>query len=135
MEDLAGTEENPAPVYLGIDIGSTTIKAVLLDEEGRILYTSYGASQGDPLSAAVHILEEVYALLPAHARIASAGVTGYGSGLIRAGLRADVDEVETLPLQGSPLLSARSLLRAGYRRPGHQVPAREKRHGGSHPAQ
>ena len=96
MEDLAGTEENPAPVYLGIDIGSTTIKAVLLDEEGRILYTSYGASQGDPLSAAVHILEEVYALLPAHARIASAGVTGYGSGLIRAGLRADVDEVETL---------------------------------------
>ncbi len=96
VEDLAGTEENPAPVYLGIDIGSTTIKAVLLDEEGRILYTSYGASQGDPLSAAVHILEEVYALLPAHARIASAGVTGYGSGLIRAGLRADVDEVETL---------------------------------------
>ena len=44
----------------------------------------------------MRILKEVYALLPSHARIASAGVTGYGSGLIRAGLRADVDEVETL---------------------------------------
>ncbi len=96
VEKLVGTEENPASVYLGIDIGSTTIKAVLLDEESRILYTSYGASQGDPLNAAVRILKEVYALLPSHARIASAGVTGYGSGLIRAGLRADVDEVETL---------------------------------------
>ena len=96
VEDLGGTDESPASVYLGIDIGSTTIKAVLLDEEGRILYTSYGASQGDPLNAAVRILKEVYALLPSHVRIASAGVTGYGSGLIRAGLRADVDEVETL---------------------------------------
>lgn len=96
IASLPGTAENPAQVYLGVDIGSTTIKAALIDEEGRLLYTSYGASQGEPLSAAVDILKEVYSLLPAHVRIAAAGVTGYGSGLVRAGLRADVDEVETL---------------------------------------
>ena len=96
LKDLEGTPDKPASVYLGIDSGSTTIKATLIDERGRILYTSYGASQGEPLSAAVDILHEVYNRMPPHIRIAAAGVTGYGSGLIRAGLRADVDEVETL---------------------------------------
>ncbi len=96
IANLEGTAHKPAPVYLGIDIGSTTIKSVLLDDEGRILHTSYAASQGEPLNAAVGILNTVYGLLPAHARIAAAGVTGYGSGLVRAGLRADIDEVETL---------------------------------------
>ncbi|MBS5049243.1 MAG: 2-hydroxyacyl-CoA dehydratase [Desulfovibrionaceae bacterium] len=96
LKDLEGTPDKPASVYLGIDSGSTTIKATLIDERGRILYTSYGASQGEPLSAAVDILHEVYDRMPPHVRIAAAGVTGYGSGLIRAGLRADIDEVETL---------------------------------------
>ena len=96
LKDLEGTPDKPASVYLGIDSGSTTIKATLIDERGRILYTSYGASQGEPLSAAVDILHEVYDRMPPHIRIAAAGVTGYGSGLIRAGLRADIDEVETL---------------------------------------
>ena len=87
----------PAQVYLGIDVGSTTIKSVLMDDQGRILHTTYSPSQGEPLCAAVEILKEIYALLPeGNVCIASAGVTGYGSGLIRAGLRADVDEVETL---------------------------------------
>ncbi|MCH5277358.1 MAG: 2-hydroxyacyl-CoA dehydratase [Desulfovibrionaceae bacterium] len=96
LKDLEGSPDRPARVYLGIDSGSTTIKAALIDEGGRILYTSYGASHGEPLSAAVDILREVYGLMPPHVRIAAAGVTGYGSGLIRAGLRADIDEVETL---------------------------------------
>ncbi len=96
IDTLEGTPEKPALTYLGIDIGSTTIKAVLLTEKGEILYSFYHPSQGEPLLAAVDILKEVYALLPTHARIAAAGVTGYGSALIRAALHADVDEVETL---------------------------------------
>ena len=96
LSELEGSAEHPARVYLGIDAGSTTIKSVLTDEKGRILYHTYAPSQGRPLEAAVQILKDVYAMLPAHARIAAAGVTGYGGGLIRAGLHADVDEVETL---------------------------------------
>ncbi|WP_295640657.1 BadF/BadG/BcrA/BcrD ATPase family protein, partial [uncultured Mailhella sp.] len=38
ISELSGTKEAPAPVYLGIDAGSTTIKSVLVDEKGRILH-------------------------------------------------------------------------------------------------
>lgn len=96
IRTLQGAVQNPAPVYLGIDAGSTTIKSVLLDREGRILHTTYAPSQGRPLAAAIAILKEIYALLPAQVRIAGCGVTGYGGGLLKAGLHADIDEVETL---------------------------------------
>lgn len=93
-------EENPncanIPTYLGIDIGSTTIKSVLIDEKGRILSSSYQASQGEPLNAAVDILKNIYEQLPKEVCIGASGVTGYGSALIQAALHADVDEVETL---------------------------------------
>ncbi|MBR3880846.1 MAG: 2-hydroxyglutaryl-CoA dehydratase, partial [Mailhella sp.] len=96
FEELNGTADAPAKVYLGIDAGSTTIKSVLADEKGRIVHSTYAPSQGRPLDAAVDILKGIYELLPEYVRIAGAGVTGYGGGLIRAGLHADVDEVETL---------------------------------------
>ena len=34
-----------SPRYLGIDIGSTTFKAVLLDGEGKVLRTVYKRTQ------------------------------------------------------------------------------------------
>ena len=89
-------------LFLGFDIGSTTFKATLIDSQGSIYYTRYAHSQGDPLPLAVETLQEIYALLPAGpggeplARIAHAGVTGYGAGLIRVALKADLDEVETV---------------------------------------
>ena len=91
-----GLSERAEPVYLGIDAGSTTIKSVLLDHQGRILHTTYAASKGKPLEAALGILQQVYDLLPSNAYIASSGVTGYGGPLLKAGLHADLDEVETL---------------------------------------
>ena len=96
LSDLEGTPERPSKLYLGIDAGSTTIKSVLADEQGRIAHSTYAPSQGRPLDAAVDILRGIYDILPDNACIAGAGVTGYGGGLIRAGLHADVDEVETL---------------------------------------
>ncbi len=86
----------PEPVYLGIDAGSTTIKSVLLSHEGEILHSTYDASKGKPLEAAAGILEQIYALLPGNAYIASCGVTGYGGALLKSGLHADIEEVETL---------------------------------------
>ena len=86
----------PEPVYLGIDAGSTTIKSCLLNHDGKILHTTYDASKGKPLEAAIGILRQIYALLPENAYIASCGVTGYGGALLKSGLHADIDEVETL---------------------------------------
>lgn len=82
--------------WLGIDSGSTTIKAVLLDDQNRLLYSSYAANQGDPLGSAVAILREIYAARHPDMTIGACAVTGYGSGLLAAGLKADIDEVETV---------------------------------------
>ncbi len=84
------------PCWLGIDAGSTTIKAILLDAEDRILYEYYAGNKGTPLEGAKNILKDLYGRLPSSAYICGAGVTGYGEELIRRALRADTGEVETM---------------------------------------
>ncbi|MBP2033664.1 putative CoA-substrate-specific enzyme activase [Clostridium algifaecis] len=82
--------------YLGIDAGSTTTKAVLIDEEGTLLYSFYGSNHGNPLNASIKILKDVYSKLPKTCKIANSAVTGYGEGLIKAALSMDIGEVETV---------------------------------------
>ncbi|MDR0783669.1 MAG: activase, partial [Propionibacteriaceae bacterium] len=82
--------------YLGIDAGSTTIKAVLIDADERILWSHYTSNQGDPVAAAVRIATEVRRALPGPAIIAQSCVTGYGEGLIKAALHIDSGVVETI---------------------------------------
>lgn len=82
--------------FLGIDAGSTTTKAALIDENGYLLYSSYGNNAGSPLKSAINILKDLYNRLPATAKIAGAGVTGYGEALLKTALRVDVGEVETV---------------------------------------
>ena len=82
--------------FLGIDAGSTTSKAALIDEEGSLLYTYYGSNQGSPLKSTITILKELYSLLPLGAKIVNSTVTGYGEGLIKAALNVDVGEIETI---------------------------------------
>jgi len=82
--------------YLGLDAGSTTTKAVLIDEEGNLLYSFYGNNNGSPLKSALHILRDLYSRMPEGAIIANAAVTGYGEGLLKAALHIDVGEVETI---------------------------------------
>jgi len=84
------------PCFLGIDAGSTTIKAVLVDADDVVRYSHYASNRGDPVSAAVGIVREVRAGLPASAWLGRSCVTGYGEDLIRAALRVDDGEVETM---------------------------------------
>ncbi|MDR3202711.1 MAG: acyl-CoA dehydratase activase, partial [Bifidobacteriaceae bacterium] len=82
--------------FLGIDAGSTTIKAVLLDQENRIVHSHYSPNGGDPVAAAAAIVGRIRRTLPGNAIIARTCVTGYGEGLIRAALHIDEAEVETM---------------------------------------
>ncbi len=91
--DLAGVS---GPVWLGIDAGSTTIKSVVLDAEGTIVFSTYGSNEGDPVAAAVNIAREVIGALPEGAFIGRSCVTGYGEELIKAALHADEGEIETM---------------------------------------
>ncbi len=97
LADAQGT------VFLGIDAGSTTFKAVLIDEQGRLLWRTYGNNKGDVLNAAKNALKEMYAALPrdpetgkANVTIGHATVTGYGEGLLLQGLSCDSGEIETV---------------------------------------
>lgn len=84
------------PCFLGIDAGSTTTKAVLIDPEGNLLYSYYAGNQGSPLEASLNILRDLYANLPPGAEICYSMVTGYGEGLIKTALRLDGGEIETV---------------------------------------
>jgi len=83
-------------VFLGIDAGSTTTKLALIGEEGQLLHSFYTGNEGSPLQMAVKAMLEVYDLLPDEAIIRHSCVTGYGEGLIQAGLRIDIGEIETM---------------------------------------
>lgn len=82
--------------FLGIDAGSTTTKAVLIDNKGAILYSFYDSNKGNPLESAINILKDVYSKLHDKIKIGKATVTGYGEALIKSALNIDIGEVETI---------------------------------------
>lgn len=91
--DLSGAK---GPHFLGIDAGSTTIKAVLINDDKTIVWSTYGVHKDSPLIAAANIVKEVRKSLPEDAYIARACATGYGEGLVKAGLHVDEGVVETM---------------------------------------
>lgn len=83
-------------LFLGLDIGSTTLKAVLCDKEGRICFSHYAKNDGSPLVLAIEILKDIYAQLPEKAFIANAAATGYGEQLCKAAFSIPEGEIETI---------------------------------------
>ncbi|MBN1775885.1 MAG: 2-hydroxyacyl-CoA dehydratase [Clostridiales bacterium] len=94
--ELFDLSKQSGPCYLGIDAGSTTTKAVLINGEGQMVYTYYGGNKGNPVKSAVKIMKELYRQMPDGAYIAYSCVTGYGENIIRAALRVDIGEIETM---------------------------------------
>ena len=86
----------PGPVmYLGIDAGSTTVKAVMCDENGNIFRPFYTRNNGNPVTAIRGYLASLYRDFP-DIRIAGSAVTGYGEQIIRAAFGVDHGIVETV---------------------------------------
>ena len=90
--------ENPGysgPVYIGMDAGSTTFKAVVLTDAGDILFRLYRFSDGNPVAMARQFLLDFYAQHP-HATVMGSAVTGYGEDILKAALGVDHGLVETV---------------------------------------
>jgi predicted CoA-substrate-specific enzyme activase len=84
------------PVFLGIDAGSTTTKAALIDEDKNLVFEYYSGNQGNPLGVVKNILKELYDKLPDTAYIGKSVVTGYGESLVKTAYRIDMGEIETM---------------------------------------
>ena len=96
--DTGNTRMTDAPVgalSLGIDAGSTTVKAVLVDEEGNLFRPLYTSNSGNPVPILRRYLTDLYRDCP-DIRITSSCVTGYGEQLIRAAFGVDMGLVETV---------------------------------------
>ena len=82
--------------YLGLDSGSTTIKVVLLDEEGNLLYHHYSSSKGNPVTLFLEQLKKIRELCGERIEIVGSAVTGYGEELMRSAFGVDLGIVETI---------------------------------------
>lgn len=84
----------PARVFLGLDLGSTTAKAVVLDERREIVFDCYTPSRGNPIEDTKDILRQVRA--GGYARVDGLALTGYGKDLLKDIVGADAAVVETV---------------------------------------
>jgi len=82
-------------VYLGIDAGSTTVKAAVINKDGRIVMSRYMPNSGDPVSLIRQFLVDFYNEFP-DAVVASSAVTGYGEDIIKNAFAVDFGLVETV---------------------------------------
>ncbi len=81
--------------YIGLDSGSTTVKGVVLNEKGELLYSKYLPSKGNPVEIIKAFLEEIYSANP-NINIVSSAVTGYGEDIVKNAFNVDYGIVETI---------------------------------------
>jgi len=85
--------------FVGIDGGSTSTKAVLLDTNGDILCKAYQLSNGNPIQDTIEMFENLRGQVEKqNARMEVLGVatTGYAKDILKDVLKADVALVETV---------------------------------------
>ena len=85
--------------FIGMDGGSTSSKAVLIDEQGEILCKAYMLSRGNPIADAQHLLAEIQGFVKgqgATLQVLGFGATGYAANILETTMRADVNIVETI---------------------------------------
>jgi len=83
--------------FLGIDGGSTSSKAVLVDEKGTLILKVYQLSKGNPIADTVELLQKIKAHDPENCYdIKGLGVTGYAADVLEGALKADANIIETI---------------------------------------
>lgn len=84
---------------IGFDGGSTSSKAVLVDEAGDVVYKAYSLSKGNPIQDTKDILTEIrdhIAAQGATLELLGFGATGYAATVLEESVKADVNVVETV---------------------------------------
>src|ERR1700691_1012115 len=85
--------------FVGVDGGSTSTKAALVDENGDILCKSYQLSNGNPIEDTKQMFEKLRAQVEdqgAKLEVLGVGTTGYAKDILKDVLHGDVALVETV---------------------------------------
>lgn len=85
--------------YIGLDGGSTSSKAVLIDESGELLCKQYQLSKGNPIQDTKELLAKIkhYATeQQCELNVLGFGATGYAADVLEKSTRCDVNVVETV---------------------------------------
>jgi activator of 2-hydroxyglutaryl-CoA dehydratase/predicted nucleotide-binding protein (sugar kinase/HSP70/actin superfamily) len=85
--------------FLGVDGGSTSTKAVLIDADKRVLAKAYRLSAGNPIEDAQRVIADLRGQLAAQGcrvRVLGAATTGYAREILQEVIGADVALVETV---------------------------------------
>ena len=92
--------------FIGLDAGSTSTKAVLLDEDGRVLAKAYQLSRGKPIEDALEIFGAIRQQVESQgARVEVSGLvtTGYAKDILKDVFAGDAALVETVAHANSAL--------------------------------
>ncbi|WP_437827988.1 BadF/BadG/BcrA/BcrD ATPase family protein [Sorangium sp. So ce1153] len=84
---------------IGLDGGSTSSKAVLIDEDSNIVCKAYQLSKGNPIQDAKELLAQLRQYVAdqgATLEVLGFGGTGYAADVLQECMRADVNIVETV---------------------------------------
>ena len=102
-EKLADCTEN---IYLGIDVGSISVKIAVLNSYGELCFKHYTSNDSDPLSALGICFEKFQSQSPKSHKILGVGVTGSGREYIGKCIGADIVKNEiTAQAKGSVYLA------------------------------
>lgn len=85
--------------FVGLDGGSTSTKAVLLNKDRKILVKAYQLSKGNPIEDTMDMFQQLREKVEnqgATLKILGVGTTGYAKDILRDVLGADVALVETV---------------------------------------
>ncbi len=86
-------------VFIGVDSGSTTTKLVVLDAEGRLLFSDYSSNNGNSFEAFHNALKRFAQACKEHdfePNILNSAVTGYGENLLKTAFGLHHGVVETM---------------------------------------
>ena len=98
----SGTPSPPTPplledkvAFVGVDAGSTTVKAVAVNSQEEIIFSRYLPNFRNPVPLVRQFLLELYEKYP-DIQIKSAASTGYGEEIIKNAFGLDLGVVETI---------------------------------------
>jgi activator of 2-hydroxyglutaryl-CoA dehydratase/predicted nucleotide-binding protein (sugar kinase/HSP70/actin superfamily) len=84
---------------IGVDGGSTSSKAVLIDDQENIVCKAYQLSKGNPIQDTKELLGELRAYVEsqgADLELIGVGATGYAADVLERAMKVDVNIVETV---------------------------------------